>query len=97
MEYGKKLKQTLTDMGMGLAFSDAADFSTMIDGGGVKIDEVIHKSFVGVDEKGTEAAAVTVVIIEETSLPLVPVVKVNRPFLFVIRDNKTGSVILWGR
>lgn len=97
MAYDKKLKRTLVDMGMGLAFSDAADFSSMIDGGGVKIDDVIHKSFVELDEKGTEAAAVTVVIIVETSFPSTPVINANHPFLFVIRDNKTNSILFMGK
>lgn len=96
LEYGKKLKPTLSDMGMGLAFSDGADFSNMVSSS-VKIDDVIHKAFVEVDEKGTEAAAVTVVVIVETSVPFVPVVNVNRPFLFVIRDNKTNSILFMGK
>ncbi len=97
MAYDKKLKRPLMDMGMDLAFSDAADFSNMIQDGGVKIDEVIHKSFVEVDEKGTEAAAVTVVVIVETSVPVVPVIQANHPFLFVIRDNKTNSILFMGK
>ncbi|MCY7329830.1 MAG: hypothetical protein LH618_14855, partial [Saprospiraceae bacterium] len=56
-----------------------------------------HKSFVEVDEKGTEAAAVTVVEIINTSVPIVPVIEANRPFLFVIRDNKTNSILFMGK
>ncbi len=97
MEFDIKLKRTLSDMGMGKAFSDAADFTKMIDGGGVKIDDVIHKAFIEVDEKGTEAAAVTVVIIVETSAGSTPTVNVNKPFLFVIRDNKTNSILFMGK
>ncbi|MCE7924700.1 MAG: serpin family protein [Haliscomenobacteraceae bacterium CHB4] len=97
LEYDKKLKRTLTDMGMGIAFSDAADFSSMINGGGVKIDDVIHKAFIEVNEKGTEAAAVTIVSMIEISVPFVPTVNVNRPFLFVIRDNKTNSILFMGK
>ncbi|MEZ4960283.1 MAG: serpin family protein [Saprospiraceae bacterium] len=97
MEYGKKLKRTLSDMGMEVAFTDFADFSKMVNGGGVLIDDVIHKSFIEVDEKGTEAAAVTVVIIKETSAGQTPTVNVNRPFLFVIRDNRTNSILFMGK
>jgi serpin B len=97
MEYEIKLKRTLSDMGMEIAFSDAADFSNMIGGGGVKIDEVIHKAFVEVNEEGTEAAAVTVVIIIETSAGSKTTVNVNRPFVFVIRDNKTNSILFMGK
>lgn len=97
MEYGAKLKRTLSDMGMGLAFSDAADFSKMIDGGGVKIDDVIHKAFVEVNEEGTEAAAVTVVVIIETSAQFPTLFKADHPFFFVIRDNKTNSILFMGK
>lgn len=98
LDYDLKMKRTLSDMGMGLAFSDAADFTNMIDGGGVKIDEVIHKAVVEVSEKGTEAAAVTVVQIIETSAGAgPPSVNVNRPFVFVIRDNKTNSILFMGK
>ncbi len=95
MEYELKMKEALQDMGMGLAFSDAADFTKMIDGGGVKIDEVIHKAFIEVNEEGTEAAAVTVVVIIENSAG--NVFNVNRPFVFVIRDNKTNSILFMGK
>lgn len=97
LEYEIKLKKNLSIMGMANAFSGAADFSQMIDGGGVKIDDVIHKSFVEVNEEGTEAAAVTVVVIVETSVPLHPIVNANRPFLFVIRDKATNSILFMGR
>jgi serpin B len=97
LEYDKKLKSTLSDMGMGHAFSDAADFTKMVQGGGVKIGDVIHKAFVEVNEQGTEAAAVTVVVIVVTSLPQYPVINLNRPFLFVIWDNKTNSILFVGK
>jgi len=97
MEYDKKLKRTLSDMGMPVAFTGFADFTKMIDGGGVMIDEVIHKAFVEVNEEGTEAAAVTVVIIVETSAGSTPTFKADHPFIFVIRDNKTNSILFMGK
>lgn len=97
MEYETKLKGTLPAMGMPLAFTDFADFSQMVEGGGVKIDDVIHKAFIEVDEEGTEAAAVTVVIVVETSAPLLPTIRADHPFLFVIHDNKTNSILFMGR
>ena len=97
LEYEKKLKRTLSDMGMEIAFTDSADFSKMVYGGGVLIDEVIHKAFVEVNEQGTEAAAVTVVIIKETSVGSTPIVNVNQPFVFVIRDNRTNSILFMGK
>ena len=97
MEYGIKLKRPLSDLGMGIAFTDFADFTKMIDGGGVKIDDVIHKAFVEVNELGTEAAAVTVVVTIFNSAPSMPAVNVNKPFVFVIRDNQTNSILFMGK
>ncbi|MEO0875082.1 MAG: serpin family protein, partial [Bacteroidota bacterium] len=97
MEYEIKLKGTLPTMGMPTAFTDFADFSQMIQGGGVKIDDVIHKAFIEVDEEGTEAAAVTVVVVVETSAPQYPVFKADHPFFFVIHDNKTNSILFMGQ
>ena len=98
MEYKTKLKRPLSDMGMEVAFSGVADFTKMIDGGGVTINDVIHHAFVEVNEEGTEAAAVTVVIIENTSVgPSIPTLYVNHPFLFVIRDKQTNSILFMGK
>ncbi|MFK7934802.1 MAG: serpin family protein, partial [Saprospiraceae bacterium] len=97
MEYDIKLKSTLKAMGMTEAFSDASDFSQLVKQGGVKVDEVIHKAFIEVDEVGTEAAAVTVVVIIETSVPALPTVRADKPFLFVIRENQTNSILFMGR
>ncbi len=97
MEYDTKLKRPLSDLGMEVAFTDFADFTKMIDGGGVKIDDVIHKAFVEVNEQGTEAAAVTVVVTIFNSAPSMPTVKVNKPFVFVIRDNRTNSLLFMGK
>lgn len=97
MEYEIKLKNVLRLMGMETAFSDRADFSKMIDGGGVKVDDVIHKAFVEVNEEGTEAAAVTIVIIVETSVPQIPLFRADRPFFFVIHDYKTKSIQFMGK
>lgn len=97
MEYDIKLKPNLSNLGMEIAFTDRADFSKMIENGGVKIDDVIHKAFIEVNEAGTEAAAVTVVVIVETSVPILPTVNVDHPFFFVIRDNKTNSILFMGK
>jgi serine protease inhibitor len=94
------LKTTLTKMGMPIAFSNGADFSGMASAEKLKIDEVIHKAFVDVNEKGTEAAAATAVIIKTTSLPP-ELPKANfhadHPFVFLIRDNRSGSILFAGR
>lgn len=100
VEYGaKELKDVLTTLGMGVAFdSGRADFSRMADlddlGSNLYIDTVLHKTFVEVNEEGTEAAAATVVGIVKTSLP--PQFNVDRPFFYAIRDNETGTVLFMG-
>ena len=93
------LVDPLKSMGMNLAFSEYADFSN-ISNVSLKISDVIHDTYVEVTEEGTEAAAVTVVEIIETAMPVpppTPLFKVNRPFLFVIRENSTGVILFVGK
>jgi serpin B len=92
------LKDTLAAMGMQTAFSPAADFSRMTGTRELFIGEVVHKAFVSVDEAGTEAAAATAVIMPASAMPedLVEVT-VDRPFVFLIRDNQTRTVLFVGR
>lgn len=99
-EYEKKLNNILSQMGMGVAFSSAADFSGIKENGGLKIDYVKHKTFVEVNEEGTEAAAVTIVAMMETTAigpPSMKYMSVNRPFLFVIREKTTNSIVFIGK
>jgi serpin B len=92
------LGKELSGMGMPTAFSSQADFSGMTGNRDLSISEVVHKAFVGVDEAGTEAAAATAVIMRATAMPVTPLeVTVDRPFIFLIRDIQTGSVIFVGR
>ncbi len=91
------LTQTLQDMGMILPFTDA-DFSGMSAGGGLVITDVIQKAFINLDESGTEAAAATAVVVGETSVPVADVeMNVDSPFIYLIRDVETGSIIFIGR
>jgi serpin B len=95
-EFG--LKETLIEMGMEEPFRDSADFSGMSKESDLRIDDVVHKAFVSVDEAGTEAAAATGVIVGTTSMPPEPVtVTLDRPFVFLIRDIKTGAILFIGR
>jgi serine protease inhibitor len=99
-KYGfkKKLKDILTDMGMGIAFYEGADFSNISDQYDLLINEVTHQSFIETNEEGTEAAAATVVEIGVTSMPLSPMVlKLDHPFLYMIRETTTNSIIFMGR
>ena len=93
------LGNVLAGMGMPAAFSSQqADFSGMTGDRDLSISRVVHKAFVGVDEAGTEAAAATAVIMRATAMPVMPQeVTVDRPFIFLIRDIQTGSVIFVGR
>jgi len=93
------LKDTLAAMGMPVAFTDGADFSGMTGNPELFISDVLHKAFVAVDEKGTEAAAATAVIAGVSSVPIEPPVQVtvDRPFIFLIRDIDTGAILFIGR
>ncbi|KFW79768.1 Heterochromatin-associated protein MENT [Manacus vitellinus] len=99
MEERYDLSDNLVRMGMPSAFSRNADFSGMTEKGVLQISKVFHKSFVAVDEKGTEAAAATAVIIKLTSAPVGHVLKfkVDHPFFFFIRHNKSKSILFFGR
>jgi serpin B len=92
------LTDTLATMGMPVAFSPAADFSGMTGNRNLAITDILHKAFVSVDEAGTEAAAATAVIVGVTSAPESPVdVTLDRPFIFLIRDIETGTILFAGR
>jgi len=96
--YEIKLNDVLSAMGMRVAFSPKADFTGINKGGGLYIDIVKHKTFIEVDEEGTEAAAVTIVGIFKTSAEADPNLefKVNRPFFYAITEEDTGAVIFMG-
>jgi serpin B len=103
-DFGESLVEALKALGMTDAFDTArADFSGMVDGTPpeqLAIGDVLHKAFISVDEEGTEAAAATAVIVGATSAPPPeePLeVRVDRPFLFAIRDTVTGTVLFLGR
>jgi serpin B len=91
--------EQLAGMGMPNAFDpDLADFSGMTGGRDLYIDKVLHQAFVAVDEKGTEAAAATAVIMGPTSAMLPDLVLlVDRPFIFIIRDLGTKQILFMGR
>ncbi len=88
------LASVLADLGMPDAFSSSADFSEMDGTHDLFISHVAHKAYVSVDEEGTEAAAATGVIM---TLSLPPMIRVDRPFLFLIRDTETGVILFMGR
>ena len=89
----------LKAMGIRAAFGQQADFSALVRDGStnVSIDDVLHKAFVLVDEAGTEAAAVTHVRAIAKSLSRPREFTVDRPFLFFIRNQRTGDLLFTGR
>lgn len=95
--YANSLNDELTALGMGNAFMGGADFTGIADED-LAISEVKHKSFIEVNEEGTEAAAVTSVGIVVTSMPAQPfTLKFDRPFLFLIREQTSGLILFIGQ
>jgi serpin B len=94
IENSLSLANPLTGLGMGIAFSDAADFSKINRAEELWITDVLHKSYVDVNEEGTTAAAVTGVAIGTTAGP--PALAVDRPFLFALRENLSGTILFMG-
>jgi serpin B len=97
LEFEDEWTDVLTNMGMGVAFTRAADFSRISRSGGLVITFVKQKTFVDVHEEGTEAAAVTTVGIGLVSLPQVQVMRVDRPFVVVIRERFSGAILFAGK
>ncbi|WP_210490414.1 serpin family protein [Rufibacter aurantiacus] len=95
LKYSENLEQALKNLGMAVAFSDQADFSRINATGNLSISEVNHKTFVEVNEEGTEAAAATSVGIMVTSVPLS--VMIDKPFVFLIREKSTNAILFIGR
>jgi serine protease inhibitor len=98
LEYGAELKRPLKALGMTIPLSRGADFSGM-SASPLYLSEVRHKSFVEVNEEGTEAAAVTMAAMAPSSMqrPMPPFeMVVDRPFLFVIQDNLTNAILFVG-
>ncbi len=98
-ESSVSLAEILKKMGMTDAFDpNQADLSGMDGTRNLFISDVLHKAYVSVDEKGTEAAAATAVVIGTTAMPTnVVTLKIDRPFIFLIQDNQSGSVLFMGR
>ncbi len=100
-DFKAKLKEPLSALGMAPAFANGADFGPM-GIGNAKIGEVLHRATLDVDEQGTTATAATAVIMRVGSAaprvppPPIPVMRVDHPFLVLIRDTETGSLLFAG-
>ena len=97
LEYEDTLKGVLRELGMGIAFSGAADFTGIDKRGGLAISEVLHKTFVQVDEVGTEAAAATSVAMSRAIRDDIRSVVVDRPFVFAIREHLSNTILFIGK
>ncbi|MDD4754294.1 MAG: serpin family protein, partial [Desulfitobacteriaceae bacterium] len=97
LEYGiKTLNDSLQSLGMEEAFDEQADFSGIRDE--IFISRVLHKAVIEVNEEGSEAAAATVVEVKETAAVLEPTAFIaDRPFLFIIADDITGTILFMGK
>ncbi len=98
-EYSQSISlgDILVSMGMELPFSGEADFSAITGSPDLFISQVLHKAYVKVDETGTEAAAATAVVMNITSAPSsVEQMIVDRPFIFLIKNDETGSILFMG-
>ena len=98
-----ELSSALSAMGMPQAFSGAADFSGMTGKPDFTISAAIHKAYIDVNEQGTEAAAATSIVMRATAMrvpfpePPPIVFRADHPFLFLIRDTRSGSMLFLGR
>jgi len=98
-EYKTSLKKALSTLGMAQAFTDTADFSGMRKQKDISISDVIHKTFIDVSEKGTEAAAATSVEMKVTSFTEPKktfTMEVNKPFFFTLVDTNTAEILFMG-
>ncbi|KAF7047897.1 hypothetical protein CFC21_056751 [Triticum aestivum] len=103
ISFGFEASSLLKGLGLHLPFSGEADLSEMVDSAeeqNLCVSSVFHKSFVEVNEKGTEAAAATAAVVMLESLPLDPPMEIDfiadHPFLFMIREDLTGVVLFVG-
>ena len=96
-EYEIKLNQVLKDIGMAIAFGTLANFEGMAHKWNGTISEVRHKTFVEVNEEGTEAAAVTAVIMTDSAMQGDFCFRADRPFIFVIREANSGTILFMGK
>ena len=94
VKFRKKLNDDLKSLGMKDAFGSRADFSRMLTCGGASVDEVIHETYLSLDNEGTKAAAVTYISIKNTSIRMTHTVRLDRPFLYMIIDENNLPIFL---
>lgn len=96
-EYSKSMKNILQKLGLRKVFESGADLGGMSDYNDLSVSDVVHKAVVEVNEEGSEAAAVTAVVMSRRCIMHVPDFIVDRPFLFAIHDTKNDVILFLGR
>lgn len=96
-KYEKELKDALCQLGMGIAFSDLANFSKINPDCDLLISSVKHKTFIEVNEEGTEAAAVTAVTVGTTIIGPSSEFRADHPFIFIIKEKYTEAIMFMGK
>ncbi len=100
VSYENEIKNVLTKMGMGIAFRNQANFTGISKAESVFIGRVVHKSFIETNEKGSEAAAVAVTMMHfsgrSPKAEPIPVLRLNRPYLYAITEKQTGAILFIG-
>ncbi|MCC5930690.1 MAG: serpin family protein [Cyclobacteriaceae bacterium] len=99
MEFRKGLVEALSSLGMGIAFTDDADLSGIFrEDLRLLISRILHQSFIEVNEKGSEAAAATIIEVGVTSMPVIPPgLRADRPFAFFIREKHSNTILFSGK
>ncbi len=99
LEYKVQMNDILKALGMVDAFDDRADLSNLTGVGGLYVDDVLQKTYIKIDEEGTEAAAVTAIAVDECAVMFTDTKEfiADSPFYFAIRDNTSGEILFMGR
>ncbi len=99
LEYKIELSKILSEMGMGIVFGTSADFSKISSDKGLSVSSVLHKTYLDVNEQGTEAAAVTAITVTVTVSTGEQNIymRVDRPFILAIMENNTGTILFMGK
>jgi len=98
LNYSRSLRDDLTALGMGIVFDPMrADLSRISQTGGLSVSDVLHKTYVDVNEEGTEAAAATVIIMVGNAYIQTPVMRIDHPFIFAIREHQSGTILFIGK
>ncbi|CAL1301183.1 unnamed protein product [Larinioides sclopetarius] len=97
LEYSKSLKEKFQSLGLNRVFNRGAHLNGINDSGELLVSEIIHKAVLVVNEEGSEAAAVTAVMVMMCALAFDPEFIVDHPFMFVIYNNKNNLILFMGR